>query len=401
MELKYNNSNIPKTVAMSIMISTVITAVFGYTINATPFFKFLIALFCWISLLAGLKRINYVNTLDKLPRILIKMLMAIVLISFLHSVFYGSVYSGDKYVVILTNKVGLLDLVGVFTVASFLSIYDLKYLLKASIIFIVISIALLFIQRDVTEDAYFLGYVLLYTPIFIPYVSKTSKYVFLFSYAASLYAFFGGGRQIILLLFFTILAILSSRYLNKKHIYYGSLLICMIPLVLFIWSILNEMSIFQYIQSFYTGSNEELSSDSRTFLWMELFQDMYYWDVWTFIFGKGVLGHYISDFFETSHRFSIEVPILQWFLQAGLSYVVVFTCLIFAAIFNLYKYGNNKMASIASILISGFYFNCFISNLLGYNIGVWGVWCMISMAFNKQILEISDDEIALVFKNPH
>ena len=375
----------------SILWSTVITAFFGYTINASPFFKLVIAVFCWIGVYYSSKRFYAIRRYNFFPKILITFLLLIVCQSFLHSLLNGEVHAGDKMVVIFTNKVAVLDLVGVCFLPAVLFLSELKFVLKASLIFSIASIFLLLFNFDTTEDSYFLGYVLLYTPIFLSYISKRNMLILGIAYIISIFAFFGGGRQIAVLLAFAILAVIIPKYCGKKYTFYISIAICLLPVFLLFWS-LNNMSIFEFLSENY-GSNDDMSVDTRTFLWQELSSDMFNQDLMTIIFGKGVLGYYESDFFKMNYRFAIEVPILQWFLQAGLAYVFSFTALIFSSIYLLYKNGKNIMCQRASILIASFYFNCYVSNLLGCNIGTLGVWILISFAFNPKILNANELQI--------
>lgn len=386
---KINSS--AKLCIYSILWSTVVTALFGYTINASPLFKFIIAAFCWIGIYHSSKRFYVIKNYSLFPKILVSFLLLIVCQSFLHSLLNGEVHAGEKMVVIFTNKVAVLDLVGVCFLPVVLYLSELKFILKASLIFSIASIFLLLFNFETTEDSYFLGYVLLYTPIFLSYISKKNILILGIAYMISIFAFLGGGRQIAILLAFAILSVIVPKYCSKKYTFYISIVICLLPIFLLFWS-LNNISIFEFLSENY-GSNDDMSVDTRTFLWQELSSDMFSQDLATIIFGKGVLGYYESDFFKMNYRFAIEVPILQWFLQAGLAYVLSFTALIFSSIYLLYKKGKNLMCQRASILIASFYFNCYVSNLLGCNIGTLGVWILISMAFNPNILNATNLQI--------
>lgn len=227
----------------------------------------------------------------------------------------------------------------------------------------------------------------------LPYIKKRNTIILLVSYAISVFAFLGGGRQIALLLFFAILAIVVPKCCSKKYTFYVSLIICILPILFLFWS-LSNVSIFELLSDNYDYDyDDDISVDTRTFLWQELAADMLRQDWLTILFGKGVLGYYKSDFFSMNYRFGIEVPILQWFLQAGFIYIFLFTSLICYSIWGLYKHGRNIMCQRASILIAGFYLNCYVSNLLGCNIGILGVWVLISMAFNPNIYNATDLQI--------
>ena len=88
----------------------------------------------------------------------------------------------------------------------------------------------------------------------------------------SLFEFFGGGRQVALILVFTMFSSYVLAYDNKKLAYYISLIIAITPLLLILYSLTYE-SIFDYLANEYDTQND-MSQDTRTFLWMELFQDL-------------------------------------------------------------------------------------------------------------------------------
>ena len=257
-----------------IFISTVLQAWFGYARDATPFWKFMIALFCWLSLFFGIKNIRFLNNQNKANRSLLIATMMSVLMSVLISVFVGEVYSGEKYVVLLTNMYASLDIVGIFYIAVILNHYDIKYLLKITYWMIIVSAIFLLINYKVSITSYYLTYILFYASVFLPYIKKKHRLFLFFGFALSLFEFFGGGRQVALILVFTIFSSYLLIYENKKLTYCISLIIVITPLLLLLYSLTYE-SIFGYLANEY-DTQDDMSQDTRTFLWMELFQDLDY-----------------------------------------------------------------------------------------------------------------------------
>ncbi len=374
-----------------IFLSTIIQARCGFARSAPPIWKFWIALFCWATVFCSLMKWNVIATFPKRAQTIIKLIMLMVLIAFWHSYFYGEVYAGEKNIVILTNMYGVLDLVGVFFVLALNHIEDYKKFYQGTIWFIGISFVLLILNNRTTSHSYFLTYVLIYTPIFIPYITKKKRYIIYLAYFLNIFAFMAGGRQAALLFVFTLLSIIAGNKLSKKKCYYLSILIMVSTLYLVYYSI-NYESIFSILQSSYEDSELDVQ-DTRTFLWMEMLEDFLSQDRYTQLFGKGVLGYYSSDFFNNDHRFAIEVPILQWLLQAGWIYIILYTTIVYMAIRRLYKHGTNKMSKIASILIAGYFFNSFVSNLIGCNTSSLGFWSLIGLAFSPTLINLPDDDI--------
>lgn len=372
-----------------LFVSTIVQSIAGYARDATPFWKFIIAVFCWLGVFFCLRKVKWLKTLPFVVRFIINNMILLIATALFQSLLFGKVYSGQKIVVIFTNMYCLLDLIGVFFITAVTTFDDFKVLISVTKWMVPISVFILFFNYKVAVESYFLTYITIYSTIFLPYIKKRLAYTFIVGYLLSLFAFFGGGRQAALLLVFTFISIALPFFLNKKWTFLISIIIIVCPLVLVYYSI-NYESIFR-ILSMANNSSQYDVTDTRTFLWVELFDDFLRQPILIQFLGKGVVGYYSSDFFGTTHRLGIEVPCLQWIMQAGFAYVALFAIIVLLAIRNLYAYGNNKMSQCASILIAGYFFNCFVSNLVGCNISHLGFWMLIGLAFNRNILEMSDN----------
>lgn len=392
---KVSNVSYGKYAIYSIFFSTVIQAFWGYAYNAEPFWKFFIALGCWFTVFFSMKNIAVLKRYPMTIKLIVVGIMTIIAMAFAYSLFYGTAYSGEKMVVIFTNLYSTLDLVSIVFIFAMVCIDDFRVLIKVTKWMIPISIVLLIFNYQVTIESYFLNYILIYSAVFLPYVSKRDYIFFIVGYLLTLFAFWGGGRQTALLLPFVLISMLVPMFLNKKYTYYISLLILISIMFLVYYSIYHE-SIFYMMAN--TESNTQYdTTDTRTFLWTEFYEDFYKQPLPIQLFGKGVLGYYESDSFKLMHRLGIEVPILQWILQAGCVYFVLFTVIVILSIHRLYVVGNNKMSQCASILIAGYYFNCYVSNLLGCNISHLGFWMLVGFAWNSNIVKMNDVKLKSVF----
>ena len=378
------------------MASTIIQSVFGFARDASPFWKLCIALFCWCSLFFSIKNFSFTSFYPRYVKIIVLFLVASVTLSLFNSLITGVVYAGEKYTVIFTNMYATLDLIGVFFIAAVTDVSDAKYLLKAVYWMIPVSIICLFFYFDRLSGSYVLTYIVLFSSVFFPYLERKRQLYLLGGYALSFVAFVGGGRQVAIILFFCVLSLLVGLYGNKKMAYVISLIVFFSPLVLLYYSV-NYESIFS-IMAQGKEYREGLNVDTRTFLWVEFFTDMFSQSTFTQFFGKGVLGYYASDWFNSNHRLGIEIPVLQWILQAGYFYVICLTLLMFFSIHYLCKYGQNKMCLIASVMIAGVYFNMYVSNLIGCNISTLGIWFMIGIAFNNNFLLVNDQYLLDLYK---
>ena len=138
---------------------------------------------------------------------------------------------------------------------------------------------------------------------------------------------------------------------------------------------------------------EELSGNTRTFLYQEVMDDFQGRSRFTQLLGQGTIVSYDSPFFQTSHRQGVEVPILQWIMQCGVIFYVLLTLLCAIAIIYIYIRGINRLMVTISVLIGAFYFMCHISSFIGCNTMHLGFWGMLGMSFNPIFLESMDCEI--------
>ncbi len=387
-----------------LFISTVIQAYFGYARDASVLFKAVISLFCWIPVFLTLTRLHEFNSYPKYAKYMIIGLLSLTIISISHTLGWGKVYSGNKVIVVFSNMYSTLDLIGPIFCLSILNTHDLQYLKRITFWMIIISLFLLMFHFYVSVSSYFLTYICIFAPIFLPYLKSRDRLFLLLGMSLSLFCIFGGGRQAILIFSFACFAYLIS-FLNKKTlIFIISILLFILPFVLIAYSVYH-VSIFELFQDessldiSYSSDNEALNSDNRTFLWLEMYEDFSSQDSWIQLFGKGCVAYYDSAFFRTYHRFGIEVPVLQWILQCGVLYFVLYALLVFYAIYRYHKYGKNKLSIIAQILVAAFFFNSFISNLIGCSIMQLGFWALIGMSFNKKILEMTDDQLTTILSN--
>lgn len=376
-----------------IFLSTALQSCWGFARDSPPLFKLIIALFCWISIFYAYKSREAFCAFSKRYIWIVNLLIIDCVWASFYTLCFGSVIDGNKYVVLLTNMSASLNLFGVLFIFVVYSYNHLRFILKLTFGIIVCNALLLIFNFQTTTHAYFLSYSISYGALFLPYVRFREKCFLIIGALMSLFAFWGGGRQIIITLLFAFVAYCVTKFFGRKIIYTVSLVLISLP-IYFIWFWGRYLgSIFGRIESIVSDS-ENLSGNTRTFLYMECMEDVLSKD-WLYRFlGEGATAYYQSDFFG-GMRFGIEVPVLQWILQGGLFFYILFTIICLVAIYFLYKYGKNRMCGMMSILISAFFFMCHISNLTGCNIMHLGFWMMIGMAFNPLFLNTQDRDIRL------
>lgn len=384
---KINNSKVAITL---MFFSTAIQAVAGYARDASMSFKLILSLLCWISIFLSIKQIKPVfNKLGNLKAIYIAIAILICM-SIFQSLLFGVAYVGNKYLVLFGNMYAALNIVCFFFISSILSISSFKYLRNITVVYTFMSVLLLIYNYSVTIESYFLIFPLTYAMLFIPYVNFNHRIIIIIGMCLSVFAFIGGGRQAVIFWMFNIFAYIACKFLNKRAVFVCSIIAMVLPWILIWYSLHVGASIFEILSDSMTSTNDGLNDDTRTFLYMEVFSDFSSQSLFTILFGKGAIAYYVSDFFRTNERLGVEIPILEWMMQAGILYVVLFSLICLCAISRLYKYGNNKLCKIASVLIASYYFNCFISNLNGCNLSIMAFWFMIYLSNNRDFCGYDD-----------
>lgn len=384
------STNYSRFIIVLMFISTAIQAVSGYARDASMGFKMILSLLCWASIILSLLQKKHAKQELGKVKLVYVAIASVIVISVLHSLLFGVAYAGNKYFVLFGNMYGALNIVCFFFVTSMLSAYDLKFLRNITIAYTCMSIVLLLLNYSVTIDSYFLIYPLTYAMLFVPYVKQRTRVFVVLGMLLSYFAFIGGGRQAVLFWAFNIAAYMSYKWLPKKTVCIGSIIAMLLPWILLLYSIWTGESIFEVLSGSMTSSEDGLNTDTRTFLYLETYTDFAPQSWLTILFGKGALAYYDSDWFSTYNRLGVEIPILEWMLQAGVVYVLLFTIICFVAVVRLYKYGNSNLCKIASVLIASYYFNCFVSNLNGCNISIMAFWFLIYLSNNSRMCEMDD-----------
>lgn len=384
------STNYSRFIIVLMFISTAIQAVSGYARDASMGFKMILSLLCWASIILSLLQKKHAKQELGKVKLVYVAIASVIVISVLHSLLFGVAYAGNKYFVLFGNMYGALNIVCFFFVTSMLSAYDLKFLRNITIAYTCMSIVLLLLNYSVTIDSYFLIYPLTYAMLFVPYVKQRTRVFVVLGMLLSYFAFIGGGRQAVLFWAFNIAAYMSYKWLPKKTVCIGSIIAMLLPWILLLYSIWTGESIFEVLSGSMTSSEDGLNTDTRTFLYLETYTDFAPQSWLTILFGKGALAYYDSDWFSTYNRLGVEIPILEWMLQAGVVYVLLFTIICFVAVVRLYKCGNSNLCKIASVLIASYYFNCFVSNLNGCNISIMAFWFLIYLSNNSRMCEMDD-----------
>jgi hypothetical protein len=140
---------------------------------------------------------------------------------------------------------------------------------------------------------------------------------------------------------------------------------------------------------------ENIRSDTRTFLYVDVFRDLKINKA--FAFGKGINGGYASEDFETFNRVAIEVGFLQIILKTGILGFLLYSSLIISAIYNALNNSSNYFIKYLGLLLCGYFFMLFIENIIAFNLLNVVIWCVVGMCQSKELRALSDHEIKDLF----
>ena len=209
---------------------------------------------------------------------------------------------------------------------------------------------------------------------------------------------FVGGRMAVLQIVFLWLGILFLYFYNKTRLkFIRNLIIASlvsIPLII----ILIGFPIFSYIASGRATLATIETTDTRTFLYEEVIDDLKNSNsLW---FGKGAMGKYHSAYFaqgveggDAADRINVEVGVLSMLLKGGIVNLVLNFILLLYAIYYAFK-SNNKFTEYLAILVLCHFLSLFIANIPQYSIFSFTIWIAIGGCLSVAVRKPSDKMIA-------
>lgn len=188
---------------------------------------------------------------------------------------------------------------------------------------------------------------------------------------------------------------------NSKVLKAFAVAVVIAPLVMFVpilGSTDNDETTFQKIQAYIMqeSGDESMASDTRTFLYLEMAEDLTNTNSW--VFGKGAFSRYYSLYFDESSmgkygRLSSEVPFLNYLLRGGLLYVAAyFSLLVYAVYLGIWK-GRNKFVQSIAVIALGWYFNSFVGDITGCRFYHFAFFLLLGCCLSCKWRNCSDVEI--------
>lgn len=303
-----------------------------------------------------------------------------------------------KALTLLTNPVHAICLCTPILYYANQPIIALKYVYRFGLLLICISTFCL-------HSNY---YILYMTPMIFPYALHRNKYQYLLyaiilSSLALLYkdAFIPNSqgdtqRALLIILGYSIIVVVASK-LKKYYRTIALFTACfsiIVPIALFCYSITKEQSVFEYTNEI---EDDHIKGDTRTFLYMETLIDLQ--TKKAFIEGIGISNGYYSPFFHERNRDVNEVTFLHYLFRGGLIWLIPYMLLIIYAIYHAIKYSRNLLCLGGSIMLSGYFFACFIMDVIALSFIHVIIWFFIATCSSKKWTSFSNSTIYQLINN--
>lgn len=247
-----------------------------------------------------------------------------------------------------------------------------------------------------------------YTPAFGVFLRKKVRILVILGVFMTLFAgVFEDKRTSILVFLFGIASYVFSYYFKKKiYTYVLCVLVLILPYILFVPILYSENeSVFEYLSREMSWGDDEMKTDTRSFLYREMSEDLTRTDSW--LWGKGAHAHYYSHYFAIStsgygdyhYRMYSEVTFLTFLLRGGIVYAILYYGLLIIAIIRAIYYGKSRFMQSVGILLSGWYFIHFFGDFSGFSFLHFVVFIFVGLTLSPVWINFSDNEIYKLLNN--
>lgn len=340
------------------------------------------------------------NTFSKTTNFFLKVLIVMGIVQTIRSALSSDPLLhafGNKWLTLFFNEYSMFLLIP--PIFAYLGNRDegLFFLKKSTLTFLIIGIAFLaLLKLPLADMAIFVG-------VFYPYVEKKYRILIIITIIEALLLGIIASRAKFIVLFFTLSSyFLVYRIKRKLVIKLFCVFFTFAPFIL-VFSILtmgeSEESILNKVLEMVASnsSDEGMAKDTRTFLYLEMAQDLTENESW--FFGKGAYTHYYSDFFSYEMdsasnpvRNVSEVPFLNYLMHGGITYVFFYFGLILMGVYKGLK-SNNKFVQSIAIVAIGWYFISFLGDINGCKLFHLGFFLLLGVCLSPHWCDRTDDEI--------
>lgn len=385
----------------------IVSSFWGLFMMAPGIIKAFYSLCIWLCVFIFPYKLIESNHFIEFANYLLRILLIMTIVQILRSVFSSEEYmyvKGNKWTTLFGNEyTSLLFLPPLFTYLGSLK-YSIHILKKTTYFYLFIGLILSIFGK------FPIAILSTYALAFYPYANKKYKILIVIAFLeATIKSFIGTNptRMYLIIIAFSLIAYFLVYILqNKKTIKIFAISVIICPVILFIptlFSSKNKTSTFQQMQELIIqkSGNNDMAVDTRTFLYMEMADDLSKTNSW--LLGKGAFSTYYSPYFDQSNiykygRLSSEVPLLNYFLRGGILYVIIyFAIILYAAFLGIWK-GNNQFVQFIGIIALGWYFNSFIGDITGCRFYHIAFFILIGCCLSKQWLHLSNNRTNRLLK---
>lgn len=377
-----------------------------YSMAPSPV-KGLFSLGMWCGILCFPFTLIKHNDFSKTANFILKglLIMAVILIARSSFNTGADMYAfGNKWITLFGNEyTALLLMAPLFAYLGTLQ-NSVHLLMKATWIFLVLGTIFSFAMKMPLKS------LSIFIIVFLPFAKK--KFIFLVGivFIETIVSATVGenpGRMYLIVIAFALASYALIYWIKQPKVTKAfAIVVAIIPFIAFIPLLnlsSNGESFFSQTQDFIMGEtqNQNLATDTRSFLYLEMAEDLSKENAW--IFGKGAFSHYYSNYFDEGGigkygRLSSEVPFLNYLLRGGVLYVVFYFGLLLLAAYNAIWKGKSKFIQSVGIIVIGWYFNSFVGDITGCRFYHLAFFLLLGCCLSKKWLNYSDEEIKMLLR---
>jgi len=247
--------------------------------------------------------------------------------------------------------------------------------------------------------------------LFIPFLKLKWKVLVLIVATISIFMVIGFRSNIIKITFSAILLIsyYLRNYISRNWLRFAHLSMFAVPILLFSLAISGQYNIFEELakeEGYETlnreGEQENLMSDTRTFLYVEVLSSINYTEDW--IIGKSAIGSYQSDWFTddggamNGKRTGCEVGMLNILLRYGIIGVFLYFLILFTVSRYAIINSSNYLAKMIGLFIAFRWTYSFVEEFTIFDLNFYFFWLSIGIVSSARFRNMSDNEIRNYFE---
>ena len=247
--------------------------------------------------------------------------------------------------------------------------------------------------------------------LFIPFFKLKWKVLVIIVATISIFMVIGF-RSNIIKIFFSILLLISyyfRNYISGNWLRFAHLSMFAVPILLFSLAISGQYNIFEesakeegYETLNIEGEQENLMSDTRTFLYVEVLSSINQTEDW--IIGKSAIGSYQSDWFTddggamNGKRAGCEVGMLNILLRYGIIGVSIYFLILFTVSRYAIIHSSNYLAKMIGLFIAFRWTYSFVEEFTIFDLNFYFFWIAIGMVSSARFRNMNDNEIGNYFE---